>query len=95
VDGVLASGEKPLTLTQIEELALGTGGEIETEITRKLLTQQTAQIDPQIPDCPGCGGRMHRKGNKKRYLHSRSGAMEIARSYFYCKTCRTGHFPPR
>jgi hypothetical protein len=77
VDGLLESGEKPLTLTQIEELALGAGGKIEEEITSRLLEQQTTQINPQIPECPVCGERMHRKGNKKRYMRTRSGETEI------------------
>jgi hypothetical protein len=28
-------------------------------------------------------------------MRTRSGETEIERPYFYCKTCRTGHFPPR
>jgi YgiT-type zinc finger domain-containing protein len=94
LDEALESGKKPLTLTEIEDLALGAGGRLEEEITSGLLEQQTGQLNPQIPECPECGGRMHRKGTKKRYLRSRSGETEIERPYFYCKTCRKGHFPP-
>lgn len=94
VDEALDCGKTPLTLTQIEELALGVGGKLEEAITGGLVEQQTSQINPQIPDCPLCGQRMHRKGNKTRYVRTRSGEMEIERPYFYCKTCRTGHFPP-
>lgn len=95
VDETLASGQKPLTMTQIEEMALGVGGKIEEKITRVLVEQQTTQVKAEIPTCQTCGGRMHGKGNKRRYVRSRSGEIEIEGPYFYCKTCRTGLFPPR
>jgi uncharacterized protein (DUF2344 family) len=95
VDETLESGKKPLTMTQIEDLALGMGGKMEEEITSVLVEQQTTPVKSDIPTCRTCGGRMHRKGNKKRYLRSRSGDIEMERPYFYCKTCQKGLFPPR
>jgi len=95
VDETLESGKKPLTMTQIEELALGLGGKMEAEITSVLVAQQTTQVKSDIPTCATCGTRMHGKGNKRRYLRSRSGDIEMERPYFYCKTCQQGLFPPR
>ncbi len=67
---------------------------LEEAIMGGLLEQQTYHVNPQIPSCPACGARMHRKGNKKRYVRTRSGETEIERPYFYCQTCRKGLFPP-
>jgi hypothetical protein len=95
LDDILEAGEKPLTMTQIEDLVLSAGDQLEAELTGKVLEQQTIHTTPQIPECPECGRRMHRKGKKKRYLRTRSGETELERAYFYCQTCSTGLFPPR
>jgi hypothetical protein len=66
VDEALESGKKPLTLTQIEDLALGLGGEVEQEISSRWLEQPSTPASPSIPHCPTGGRRMHPKGKKRR-----------------------------
>lgn len=95
VEQALAQGERPLTLTQIEELALAARGVLSQAMTHGLLEQQTRTIAPELPVCPGCQRRMQPKGKKQRYLRTRSGDVALQRPYFYCPHCRSGYFPPR
>lgn len=94
VEQALTQGEQMLTLTQIEELALGVRRQVEQEITRALLEQQVSSMEAVIPTCPECGRGMHPKGKKRRYLRTRSGEVAVQRPYFYCGHCRRGYFPP-
>ena len=94
VEQALAQGEKSLTLTQVEDLALAARSGIEQELTSGLLEQQAKSTAAELPTCPDCGQRMQPKGQKKRYLRTRSGDVELQRPYFYCPHCRRGLFPP-
>jgi hypothetical protein len=95
LDEVLSQGETKagLTMTDIEELALGTRAEVGKQVTAALLESQG---EPSIPGprCPSCGQEMRYKGRKQRYLRTRSGEVEMARAYYYCPRCRRGYFPP-
>lgn len=95
VEQALAQGEKRLTLSQIEDLALAARSAMAQELTQGLLEQQSSSRAPELPVCPTCGRRMHPKGKKQRYLRTRSGDVQVQRPYFYCANCRSGHFPPR
>ena len=45
--------------------------------------------------CPNCGGRLVRKGKKKRRLQTRGGQeVELEREYAVCPQCGQGIFPP-
>ncbi len=95
LDEVLSQGETKagLTLTDIEEMALRTRAEVGEHVTAALLEMQG---EPSVPGprCPSCGQEMRYKGQKHRYLRTRSGEVEMERAYYYCPTCRRGHFPP-
>ncbi len=95
VEQALAQGESRLTLTQLEELALTARRGIEQELTSGLLEQQVKNTAAELAACPTCGRRMHPKGQKQRYVRTRSGEVQLQRPYFYCVHCRRGHFPPR
>jgi tRNA(Ile2) C34 agmatinyltransferase TiaS len=90
----LAAGEKPLTLTEIEERALAVRRQIEQAITAALVEEQVRASASELPTCPTCGRRMHPKGKKGRAIRTRSGEIAIQRPYFYCAHCRSGVFPP-
>lgn len=94
VQQALAQGEKSLTLTEIEELALAARSELGQALTGGLLEQQAKRTAPELPICPDCGRRMHPKGQKQRYLRTRSGAVQVQRPYFSCVHCHRGYFPP-
>jgi hypothetical protein len=95
LDDVLRQGTATdeLTLTDIEELALRTRAEVGEQVTAALLETKSGQSVPG-PHCPGCGREMRYKGEKHRYLRTRSGDVEVDRAYYYCPKCRQGLFPP-
>lgn len=46
--------------------------------------------------CPKCGGRLQKKGKKKRKLETQGGKeIELEREYGICLECGQGLFPPR
>jgi hypothetical protein len=95
LDEVLSHSETNagLTLTAIEDMALRTRAEVGKQVTGALLEAQGEQSIAG-PRCSSCGQEMRYKGRKHRYLRTRSGDVEMERAYYYCPTCRRGHFPP-
>ena len=85
--------DEELSLTEIEEVALELRAQVGTAITQGLTDQQSQRTQPD-EHCPTCGQRMRNKGRKRRHLVTRSGDVEVERTYYYCETCQTGHFPP-
>jgi hypothetical protein len=94
VEEALASAEKPLNLSEIEDIALRVRARIGVEVTQALVAKQ-APVGVPGPICEECGREMHYKGQKQRRVVSRSGEVEWERPYYYCQTCRRGLFPPR
>lgn len=82
-----------LHLTEIEEAALAIREELSRELTQALVDSQIQSVSPDVI-CPECGSIMRNKGHKQKYVRSRSGDVDLARPYYYCATCREGHFPP-
>jgi hypothetical protein len=95
LDDLLGQGEAAdgLSLTDIEERALGVRAKVGVQVTAALLENSSGQNVPG-PRCPGCGQEMRYKGKKHRYLRTRSGDVGVARAYYYCQACRQGLFPP-
>lgn len=93
LDQQLATLNEKLSLTEIEDVALELRGQVSEDVTQALVSQQGQQV---VPDeyCPTCGGRMRNKGRKRRRVVTRSGEVEVERTYYYCEPCQTGHFPP-
>jgi hypothetical protein len=93
VEEALASANKPLSLSEIEDIALQVRERIGEAVTQELVAKQAPLAVPG-PVCEGCGREMHYKGRKKRRLVTRSGEVDWERPYYYCPTCRRGLFPP-
>lgn len=95
LDALLATldPQEELHLTEIEEAALALRQRVGADITQALAETQT-RLSAAAVACPGCGVAMRYKGNKRRHLRSRSGEITVQRAYYYCPTCRRGHFPP-
>jgi hypothetical protein len=93
VEEALARANKPLTLSEIEDIALKVREQIGEAMTQELVAKQAPPAVPG-PVCEGCGREMHDKGQKKRRLVTRSGEVDWERAYYYCPTCRRGFFPP-
>ena len=94
LEEALRSADKPLRLSEIEDIALSVRARIGAEVTQALVAKQ-APVDVPGPVCEECGREMHNKGLKKRKVVSRSGEVAWERPYYYCEACRSGLFPPR
>jgi hypothetical protein len=86
--------EQP-NLTQIEDAALEIRRRFGQEVALTLVAGQAARQPVAPPTCPHCGQPMRYKGVKQKDVESRVGGLEIARDYYYCGACQSGHFPPR
>ena len=95
LDKALEEGEREerLTITGIEEIALLAQKEVGEKVT-KLLVGKGGEGHVPGPVCEECGKEMHYKGQKRRYIRTRSGEIQIERSYYYCEGCKQGYFPP-
>ena len=84
-----------ITLSQIEEIV----NELKFELTGMLVesvieVQARRQTGPG-PICAGCGREMRYKGEKERPgIITSQGAIKLERSYYYCRKCKSGLFPP-
>ncbi|GAB4427174.1 MAG: hypothetical protein Kow00106_23130 [Anaerolineae bacterium] len=94
LDEELAKLKEELSLTEIEEVALEVRQQVGQDFTQALVEQQGQQGQAD-EYCPDCGARMRDKGRKQRWIVTRNGAVKMERNYYYCETCRRGHFPPR
>lgn len=81
------------SLTEIERLALDLRQEVGEKATQVLVN---AAEGPSVsgPKCPTCGEEMHSKGRKRRRVVTRSGEIDLGRTYYYCERCKQGFFPP-
>lgn len=95
IDRLLAKqkGQEAMTLSEIEELALDLRQEIGEKATQ-VLADTTEDASVPGPSCPTCGEEMHSKGRKRRRVVTRSGEIEVERTYYYCERCKQGFFPP-
>lgn len=82
------------TLSDIENLALSLGAQVSQRSTQALA--ESGEEAGQGPvNCPVCGQQARHKGQKTRYLSTRSGEIQVRRGYYYCESCQQGFFPPR
>lgn len=50
-------------------------------------------MNQQNCDCPECGKSMQRHGKLSKNIQTLAGQFELNRPYFYCRSCRLGHYP--
>jgi hypothetical protein len=94
VEEALGSTNKPLKVSEIEDITLRVRARIGEAVTQALVAKQ-APVEVPGPVCEQCGQEKHCKGRKNRRVVSRSGEVEWERPYDYCEKCRRGLFPPR
>lgn len=82
-----------ISLTAIEEQALAIRQQVGEEITQQMLSQ-AAQGQQETVVCARCGKRMQNKGPKTRQIVTRTGTSTVTRTYYYCRHCQQGRFPP-
>src|SRR5215813_2915663 len=73
-----AGKDKPLSLGDIEEIAVAVRDKVGQEVAQTLVQEQ-AGVDVPGPSCGKCGREMHNKGLKKRRIVSRSGEVDWER----------------
>ena len=93
-DALASTGKnKPLSLSEMEDIALAVRAKVGQEVAQALVQQQGTVRVPG-PKGEQCGREMHYKGLKKRRIVSRSGEVDWERPDYYGETCRRGFFPP-
>ena len=62
-----------------------------------LIAEAAQQVEsPDPPDCPTCGGVMHRDGQRAiRQLTAHQGEVLLEGQTWRCPACGAGLFPPR
>lgn len=92
----LLAKQKPkdeITLSDMEISVGEFGEELLQEIMQELVEVSSASENHSI-NCPNCERTMRYKGKKSKQMMTLRGEVEIERNYYYCETCRSGHFPP-
>jgi hypothetical protein len=89
------AGREDITLSQIEEIVNELKFELTGMLVESLIEVQARRQTGPGPICAGCGREMRYKGEKERPgIITSQGAIKLERSYYYCKKCKSGLFPP-
>lgn len=80
-------------ISEIEDIALDIRQEVGKDVTVELTQQESQQREVDVA-CPDCQQRMRAKGSKQKWVKTRTGTVQVSRAYYYCETCKKGHFPP-
>src|SRR5258708_26674585 len=75
VEESVERADKPLSLSEIEDIALRVRAQIGAEVTQALVAKQ-APVGVPGPVCEQCGQEMHYKGLKKRRGVRRRGEVD-------------------
>lgn len=81
-------------LTAIEDKVLKLRQQFGEEMADVMVAGQEARQPVENVLCPQCGKTMRYKGQKRKDVASRLGAIEVERGYYYCAACASGSFPP-
>ena len=81
-------------LTAIEDEVLKLRQQFGQEMANVMVAGQATRQPVAAPPCPQCGQAMRDKGQKRKDVTSRLGAIEVARGYYHCAACESGSFPP-
>ena len=97
IDEMLAKKKAPAiaSLADIEHVVRQAGETIQEAMTTALLQDSGAELTAQWPTCPTCGRRLLAKGKRPRRVVTETGEVEVTRTYYYCRHCQKGVFPPR
>jgi len=81
-------------LSQIEDRVLQLRKEFGEMVAREVIEDQETRQPAVGPPCPGCGGEMRYKGQKRVKPQTWVGEVEIERGHYYCAECKVSLFPP-
>jgi hypothetical protein len=84
-----------ITLVQIEEIVNELKFGLTGLLVESVIEVQASRQPGPGPKCEGCGREMRYKGEKERpAIVTSQGEIELERSYYYCRRCKSGFFPP-
>lgn len=84
-----------ISLSQIEEIVNELKFELTGLLVESVIEVQASRQSGPGPKCEGCGREMRYKGEKERPgIITSQGGIKVERSYYYCKKCKSGLFPP-
>ena len=75
--------------TVLEDAAIAVGD----AVTEELIEQELALHAEHGCDCPQCGQRGLRKGERARVIQTRRGEVKFTEPELYCPRCRRAFFP--
>jgi transposase-like protein len=82
------------TLTEIEEAVEAELAQLRKRLVEEMVREKEA-ANQTVPDCPECGQKMVKNGQRKRKLASKEGqTLELNRQQWRCLDCGATLFPP-
>jgi uncharacterized protein with PIN domain len=82
----------PQTLSEMEAMTLKIGQAVKERMMQEFVT---AAAEPEgAQRCEACGGKLRRKGKRKKWVATQAGEVQVERDYYYCEACQRGFFPP-
>ena len=81
-----------LHISEIEGIALDLRQDVGGDVTEALTEEESQDNDGDV-NCPRCHQPMRAKGRKPKWVKTQTGMVHVSRPYYYCETCRKGHFP--
>src|SRR5258705_13785258 len=79
------------SIEEIETAALRLGQELGEAALKAMVAARPAEESIRV--CPTCGGRVHAKGQRSKWVQTRAGEVQLKRDYYYWESCGTGFFP--
>jgi Uncharacterised protein family (UPF0236) len=86
--------EPKATLAQVSDIVWQLRQDLTGGLTETILTQ--AHVDEQSrkqASCSQCNRRLAARARVARPVETMVGSVQLERPYFYCRSCRLGHYP--
>lgn len=89
--GSPAAGEHSCLLEAAEEWGVQLGDELARAVTQQELP--AASESPEESTCPQCQKLARWRGQRRRRIETRRGAIHVSEPEYYCTRCRRSFFP--
>jgi hypothetical protein len=89
--GATPAGEHGCLLEAVEDWAVEVGDGVARSLMQKQVSQESAATDESL--CPQCQHSGRWKGQRKRRVETRRGAIHVTEPEYYCPGCRRSFFP--
>ena len=82
------------TLTEMEEAVEAELAQLRKQLVEEMVREKEA-ASREIPDCPQCGEKMVKNGQRQRELKGKEGqTIQLDRQQWRCLSCGATLFPP-